>query len=73
MIIKNSLRDQFIHKNLYDILCNWNDIMIHENTYKPCIAYVVLQDNTISCAGNCRKCIEHLMNEVVPSQTEQRS
>ena len=46
----------------------WNQIIMQGNVYKPCIAYIVLQDPTIACTGNCERCIEHLMNEVVPSQ-----
>lgn len=68
MIVKDSLRDQLRKHNMYDILLKWNQIIMQENVYKPCIAYIVLQDPTIACTGNCEKCIEHLMNEAVPSQ-----
>ena len=68
MIKEDSLRDQLTRRNLYDILVNWNWRIMLETTYKPCIAHIVLQDSTISCSGNCKSCIEHLMNEVVPKQ-----
>lgn len=68
MIKEDSLRDQLTRRNLYDILVNWNERIMQETTYKPCIAYIVLQDPTLTCSGNCKACIEHLMNEVVPKQ-----
>lgn len=70
MIEKNSLRDQFLNKNLYDILVNWSYTIRRGDVY--CIRDVVYNDQ-VDCQYelDCEKCIQHLMNEVVPSQTGQ--
>lgn len=72
MITKNSLRDQLVNRNMYDILLCWNK-RLRDNS-NTCIKEVIMDAYYYSdnCFHNCNRCIERLMNDIVPSQTGQR-
>lgn len=71
MIVKDSLQDQLTRRNTYDILICWNK-RLRDNS-NTCIKEVATNQyyHLDHCTHDCKKCIQDLMNDIVPSQTGQ--